>query len=64
MFLPATVDIAEWKEDIAPQMMQPGELVHHIIALSRLLSVIKDLKCLTRTFSDAQAFLKSEPLAS
>ena len=61
MLLPTTVDIAERKEDIAPQMMQPRKLVHQIVALSRLLSLLKQLECLTQTFADPQTLRKSEP---
>ena len=39
--LAATVDIAKWKEDVAPQVMDAGEFGHHIVALGCALRVGK-----------------------
>jgi hypothetical protein len=39
VLLAATVDVAKWKEDIAPQVMDAREFGHHIVALGRALRV-------------------------
>jgi hypothetical protein len=41
VLLAATMDVAKWKEDIAPQMMDAGEFGHHIVALGRALRLLK-----------------------
>jgi hypothetical protein len=41
VLLAATVDVAKWKEDIAPQMMDAREFGHHVVALRRALRLRK-----------------------
>jgi hypothetical protein len=41
VLLAATVDVAEWKEDIAPQVMDAREFGHHIVLLGCALSIRK-----------------------
>jgi hypothetical protein len=59
VLLAATVDVAKWKEDIAPQVMDAREFRYHIVALGCGLRVRKKIKCLVKAFARPQTFRQS-----
>ena len=56
MLLAATVDVAKWKEDISPQVMDAREFRYHIVALGCALRVRKETKCLVKAFTHPKTF--------
>jgi len=60
VLLAATVDVAKWKEDIAPQVMDAREFRYHIVALGCALRVRKEIKCLVKAFAHPQTLRQSQ----
>jgi hypothetical protein len=59
MLLAATVDVAKWKEDVAPQVMDAREFAHHIVALGCALRVCKEIQCLVKAFAHPKTLRQS-----
>jgi hypothetical protein len=59
MLLAAAVDVAKWKEDIAPQVMDAREFGHHIVALGCALRGRKEIKRLVKAFAHAKTLRQS-----
>jgi hypothetical protein len=60
VLLAATVDVAKWKEDIAPQVMDAREFGHHIVALGCALRVRKEIKCFFKAVAHPKTLRQSQ----
>src|SRR3984893_16689441 len=60
VLLAATVDVAKWKEDIAPQVMDAREFGHRIVALGCALRVRKQTKCFFEAFAHPKTLRQSQ----
>jgi hypothetical protein len=60
VLLAATVDVAKWKEDIAPQVMDAREFGHHVVALGSALRVRKKIECFLKAFAHPKTLRQSQ----
>jgi hypothetical protein len=60
VFLPATVDVAKRKKDVSPEVVEASELWNHIVALRRLLRLIKKVQRLGKALAHPQTVRQSK----
>ena len=60
MLLAATVDVAKWKVDVAPQVVDACEFGHHVVALGRALRVRKQIECFFKAFAHPKTLGQSQ----